>query len=359
MRKIFLTGFWLFLLTLLFSPIVWAQNKIKLSEIPAVKPTIKLPTFMAGQNQLVIKTVDGDLMISGGQIRTTANVNGDAYVAGGQINIGGTISGNLIVAGGNITISGKVLKNVIVGGGEVNIEDTAEIGGYVLAGGGTVTLRGHFLGPVKVGGGTLIVGEKAVINGNLEADVSKSEVSPTSMVNGEKKINIHIAKQPEKEISQNQWRQLGYVREIFSFLSKLIILLIVVKLFGQKIKEINLKDSILMVSGLGFIFLILTPFLVFILMTTIIGIPLALMVLMTYLISLYSAGIVVSILIGDFIFKKKYLKTNNLYIQGMVGLLLLTIVGMIPLVGGLVKFIVLLLGLGVIFKCLQISFSKK
>lgn len=346
MKKIFLIGLFTIVFTILFSPAVLAQSK--------PKSMIKLPVFMAGDNQTVDKPIDGDLMISGGQIKTNSSIDGDAYVAGGQIDIGGTITGNLIVAGGNITISGKVMKNVIVAGGQVKIDSTAEIGGYVLAGGGQVDLLGNFLGPVKVGAKSLVVGEKATINGNLEADVSKSDVSSNSKIVGEKKIVIHEMKQPEKQ-QANQWKKMGYVKEIFSFLSKLIVLLILVKLFGEKIKQNKTINTFWSTIGLGLIILVVAPILSLILMGTIIAIPLSLIISVFYFVSLYLSGIVASILVGDFIFEKGYLKTGNNYFQSILGLVLITLLGLIPFVGGLIKFIVLLLGLGFIFKSLTLK----
>lgn len=312
---------------------------------------------MAGDNQVVNKPIEGDLMIAGGQIKTNSNISGDAYIAGGQVDINGTINGNLIVGGGNITITGKVLKNVIVGGGQVKIDSQAEIGGYVLAGGGTVDLQGNFLGPVKVGGGSLVIGEKAIINQGLEADVSKSDVALSSKIMGEKNIRIYETKKPEKQV--DQWKQLGYVGEIFSFLSKLIILLILIKIFGQKIKQISDTNSFWSMMGWGLITLIVTPILILMMMMTVIGIPLAVITLITYSICLYLTGIIISILVGHFMSEKGYLKVKNHYLQGIVGLLLLTLVGLIPVVGGLVKFIVLLLGLGFIFKNLKMAVLKK
>jgi cytoskeletal protein CcmA (bactofilin family) len=343
MRKISLIGS-LLVFMILFSPNILAQNK--------TKAQIKLPVFMAGKDQVVDKPVDGDLMMAGDQIKIVANIAGDAYVGGGQVDVGGTINGNLIVAGGNVTITGKVNKNLIVVGGQVRIDNSAEIGGYVLAGGGEVSLLGKFSGPVKVGTGSLVVGEKAFISGNLEADVTKSEVATTAKIMGEKKIQVHETKAPEEKPQVNQWRQLGYVKEIFSFLSKLVILLIVVKLGGKKIKGIETMDSFWSMIGLGLVVLIVTPVAALILMATIIGIALALLVLGLYFIGLYISGIVASIIAGGFV-----LKNSNQYLQGFVGLLLLTIIGLIPIIGGLVKFIVLLVGMGVVFKKLRLLFQ--
>lgn len=347
--------------TILFSSAALAVTKpttTTATTATTTKAMIKLPVFMAGNNQTVDKPIDGDLMISGGQIKTTANINGDAYVAGGQIDIGGTINGNLIVGGGNVTISGTVLKNVIVGGGQVKIDSTAEIGGYMLAGAGQMDLLGTFLGPVKVGGGSLTVGEKAVMNGNLEADVTQSNVSSTAKIVGEKNIRIHETKQQtQKQI--NQWKQLGYMGQVFSFVSKLIILLILVKLFGEKIKENKTMETFWSTVGLGLVVLIVVPILSLILMATIIAIPLSLIISVFYFVSLYLSGIIAAILVGDFIFEKGYLKTGNNYFQSILGLILITLLGLIPLVGMLIKFIILLLGIGFIFKSLRMCLAKK
>lgn len=352
MNKISLTGFLLFVFTALFSSPTLAQVK--------TKAVIKLPTFMAGNSQVVDKPVNGDLMISGKQIRITSNVSGDVYVAGGEVEISSTIGGNLIAAGGTITISGKINKNIIMAGGQIKVDGPAEVGGYVLAGGGKIDLLGNFSGPVKVGAGNLIVGEKAIINGNLEADVSKSDISSTSKITGEKKIKIHEVKEVKKPEKQfNQWQQLGYIKDIFSFLSKLVVLLIFVKLFGQKIRQVGAKESFWSSIGMGLVALMVTPVVALILMVTLIAIPLSMIVLGFYFVCVYLSGVVTSVLVGELISKKGYLKTNNHYLLGFVGLFILTLIGLIPVVGGLVKFVVLLFGVGIISKALQTQFSTK
>jgi len=348
MKKIFLTGFLVFVFTILFSPAVLAQNK--------AKTIVKLPVFMAGNIQLVDKPIDGDLMISGKEIKITSDINGDAYVGGGQVEINGNVNGSLIVAGGRVTISGKVLKNLIVAGGQVVVNDSAKVGGYVLAGGKNINLYGNFLGPVKLGAENLIVGEKAIINGNLEANVAKSEISSNSKIVGEKKIQIYEIKKIEKQ--PNRWLQMGYAKEIFSFLSKLIILLVLIKLFGQKIKSWDIANSFWGSIGLGLVVLVVTPFLVLILMLTVLAIPLSMIILVTYLVGLCLSGILASILVGKYIAEKTNLKAN-IYLQGFIGLVLVTVVGLIPFIGCFIKFIILLLGIGIVFKNLRLAFIKK
>lgn len=348
MKKILLSVIIVFVITFLFPINVLAQTKSK--------PIIKLPIFMAGDNQVIDKPIDGDLMVGAGNIKINSNVGGDVYAGGGQIEIGGIINGNLIVGGGNIVISGKVLKNVIVGGGQVKIDNSADIGGYVLVGGGKVDLLGKFLGPVKVGARDLVVGEKAVINGDLEADVTSAEVSPTSKIEGVKKIQIHEIKQSEKQVIG---RKFTFGREIYSFLSRLVLVLVLIKLLEKKMVNIDIKKSFWSNVGLGLIVLVVTPFLMLMLLISFIGIPLSGIFFLLYILFLSLSGVVTSILMGNFVYQKGYIKNENLYIQGIVGLFLLSVLGLIPFVGGLVKLAGLLFGLGFIFNGFRNNFSNK
>jgi len=347
MKKIFLTGLMLFLFTALFTPAVLAQTK--------TKALVKFPVFMAGELQVVDKNIDGDLMVAGKQVKITADVKGDVYAAGQEIDISGDIGGDLIVAGARVTVSGKISKNLIMAGGQVKVDDSAQIGGYVLTGGNMVDLSGNFSGPVRLGAQSLMMGNKTIINGNFEADVYKSEIASDAKIVGEKNIRIHEVKKVEKQ--KVEFNKIGYVGKIVSFLSKLIVLLVLVKLFGEKIKKVNLKDSFWSAIGLGLVVLIVTPILALILLGTMVAAPLSIIILTTYFVGLYLSTIISSIFVGNFISEKTKLKTNN-YVQGIVGLLLISLIGLVPVVGGLVKLIIFLFGIGIIFKSLKIYFSK-
>jgi hypothetical protein len=352
MKKISLISFAIFVFSFLFTPTVFAQNK--------TKTLVKLPVFMAGENQIVDKPVDGDLMVAGSQVKITSDVKGDVYAAGGQIDISGTIGGNLIVAGGNVTISGKVLKNIITAGGQIKIDTSAETSGYALVGGGTVDLLGKFSGPVKVGAGTLTVGEKALINGNLEADVNKSDISATSKILGEKKIQIHETKKVDtKPVQVSKFNNFNYLKEVVSFLGKLVLLFILIKLFGQKIIEANSKKSFWSNLGLGLIVLIVTPFLSLMLLLTIVGIPLSGIIFSIYLVALSLSKVFASLLFGSYLSQKGYLKTKNLYSVSFISLLLLTFIGLLPFVGDFAKLFILFFGLGAVVRSLQSSFAKE
>ena len=349
MKKIMLPVF-VFVFAVLFKSNVFAETK--------TKTLVNLPTFKASEIELVDKPIAGDLMIAGKQVKITSDINGDVYVAGGKVEVDSKIGGNLIVVGGEVKILGKVLKNLIMAGGKVEVDENAEIGGYTLAGGQEINLLGKFMGPVKLGAETLLVGQKTIINGNLEADVTKSEVAETSKIVGEKNIKIHEVKKPEVNESRiRQMKQVGYAGKLISFLSKLLVLLIFVKLFGKRINQIDLKNYFWANIGLGLAVLVVTPFLVIISMITIVAIPLSMIILVLYFLTIYLSSIVVSMVLGNYIFVKNKFK-ENFYLQAIVGLLLISLLEIVPIVGGFTRLVVLLLGMGIVFKSLKM-FSKK
>jgi len=351
MRKIYLIVFLTIFYFFSFSTDLLAQANSQTS--------VKLPTFMAGENQIIDKPIEGDLMISGGNIKISSTINGDAYVAGGQIDIDGTINGNLIIAGGNITISGNVLKNVIVAGGQVKIDTPASIDGYLLLGAGKAELLGTFSGPVKLGAGDLLVGEKAVLKDNLDADVSTSRISETSTIAGEKNIRIHeTQKDTVRQTQPKPNFQLINGLDIFAFFSKLVILLILVKLFGQKIIEVNSKKTFWSTLALGLVILIVIPFLSLFLFFTLVGIHLSWLIFSIYVLAMSLSGLFASILLGEYLAKKNYLKTKNQYLKAFVGLSILTLVGLLPFVGAITKFVAFLFGLGAISWTLKATVAK-
>lgn len=338
-----------FLLTFLslFSiPVLAQPSPVTITPTPV---KIEFPQIVAGSDRTINEDVNKDLMLTGGQVTVTSNVNGDAYVVGGQITISGNITQDLIVAGGNVNITGSVGKNLIIAGGQVTISNTAKVGGYVLGAGNLINLNGQFAGPVKIVGNSLIVGDQASIGGNLEADVSMAEVAQTATISGERKINIYENEAPE--VSKVALVGLVTAGSIMYFLSKLLVLLLLVYIFKNLIGPAteHLKNF-WPALGWGLVVMIVTPFLVIALLATLVGIPLALILLFSYLLVLYLSSMVVATTMGNWMSDKGWLKTENVYIWAIAGLVILSVVGIVPIIGGLVNFVVILLGLGIIFK---------
>jgi len=98
-------------------------------------------------------------------VARTETVNDDIYAGAGTISIEGTVNGNVVAGGGTVTVSGNVTRDVIVGGGTINV--TGHVGGSIIAAGGNLTLNGPVEHDIVVTGGTIDVGSGATIGRDL------------------------------------------------------------------------------------------------------------------------------------------------------------------------------------------------
>jgi len=79
---------------------------------------------------------------------------------------------------------------------------------------------------------------------------------------------------------------------------------------------------------------------------TLVGFPVSLMLLAFYLTAIYLAKIWVGAFLGQKLLKPAEANKSDWLLGLLVGLLILTIVEFIPYLGGLVRFVVVCLGLG-------------
>ena len=331
--------------------------------------------YAAGGNITTAATITGDLLVAGGTVLVNGVVSDDLLALGGSVTVLGNVGDDLRAAGGNITISGRVGGDAIVGGGQVNISGGG-IGGDILAGAGTLTIDAPVGGDVVVGSGnvfinarvkgsvrfageTLRLGSSAVIEGDLTYTSPKeARLEEGAIVRGE--VQFEQAKDV-RGIAERGFLAFVTVAAIGKFLSIFVCALIVGLAFS--------KYSITLVEtaaarpfyeiGRGFMTLIMLPVFSIVLLVTVIGIPLALLGFAVFAALVILASITASIILGSLVYryftKRPYVEVSWKTI--LLGVVLFTLVGMIPFLGALVTFLLLLLAIGASVK-LKIDIAK-
>ena len=87
------------------------------------------------------ETIDHDIYVFSGSLVSNGTINGDIVAAGGSIDINGPVKGDVLAAGGRITVSGPVTGDVRAAGGQVTI--SGDVSEDVLAAAGQLTLNGR------------------------------------------------------------------------------------------------------------------------------------------------------------------------------------------------------------------------
>ena len=322
--------------------------------------------FAFGKSVEISGTVNGDVYAAGGTILIDGNINGDLLAAGGEITVSGTVSQDARLAGGRVTISGNIKRNLTVGGGSVEMTPAATVQGGVVGGGGNIHLAGVVEKDTVIGAGRLVVsnlvGRDLKAAGGTVRLTSKAKVSgnftywsrQTASIDSQAKIEGEITQKqlpieirPSTESMLELYVGMKILFGLANFFSTLILGLLLIRLypnFSQRAVA-QLKEQPLTSAGLGFLTLIMTPIIVGLFGMTLIGLPLAMVLLAVFFIYLYLARIFVIAWVGHLIIDR--LGKAHYQAGGfVVGLILYSILTLVPILGAVLTFLVILFGLG-------------
>ncbi|MFA6039303.1 MAG: polymer-forming cytoskeletal protein [Candidatus Peribacteraceae bacterium] len=323
--------------------------------------------FVVGGRADVQAPVSGGLHIAAGNVTVTSNVGNDVRIAGGEVVVRGMISGDLLIVGGNITVGSDavVLGDVFVTGGNVTLR--GPVGKNVTVRGGTVLLEGIFHGNVDIRTGHAVVagpveGNAILISENLEIGQDASfrggvdywsrsrEVDfGDSLVTGQ---TASFHPEYERELQKDRPPLAsaigGFV--VFSLLSGLVTILffsLVTKTFFTDAAKALLRKpwwSLLW----GTIFVILTPVVTLILFLTVLGIPLAVLLLSSYLLTLLFATPLTALVTARWIevTRKAHFNRWTFFGVSMAAFVALKLLNFVPLIGWSVKAVIILFALG-------------
>lgn len=366
MKKLLSVLFIATLVVLVFPFKALAQDTIaKTFTLEKGKIVTHNPYFAYGENVTISGTVNGDTYVAGGRVVIDGNINGDLLVAGGDVEISGNVKEDIRVVGGQVTVKGRVGKNLSAAGGNIKVDQASVIVGSFVAAGGQIEILGQINDNVDLAGGNIILNnkvskdfdvaagqialnEKANILGKFEYwSDQKPTLAPTVVIKGQ---TIEHAMPVQVNTEKQDWNKMkeaaatmGMTGKIIGTLSLLLVGMILIKLsnkFMSKTAEV-IKADYWKSTGIGFLVVFVTPIAFFVLLLTIIGAPIALMVMALYSVMLYIAKIFAIYALGT-----KVLPNKSPYLSYTLAVLAYAILTLVPVIGGLISFVALLMGMG-------------
>ena len=330
------------------------------------------------------ETIDDTLIIMADSILVEGTVTGDLIALGERVTLRGRVDGTLVAAAEELMISGQVGDTVLALGKNVEFwraalganaysagrtvtvsADTSIAGSAALAASEAAEVHGgigrDLLAAAKsvslagsVGGDFTAYAERADLDaaarvaGDLTAKLRGTDdlsVSPDASVAGE----TNLSTWPE---DPNRYLTLGfYIREalqlLAAFLTGLVLFLLVPRLREARLER---GAEVLVTAAVGAVALFAVPALALITIVTLIGAPLGIIALLAWVAALYAAGIVTAALLG-----RRLLNGDDPrhVLRLLVGLAIVFVLINLPFVGGIMRLLVVLLGLGVIAQWLR------
>jgi hypothetical protein len=277
--------------------------------------------FAAGDTITINAPVTG-VVLAGGNISINAPISGDVFVAGGQIVVNSDVGGKIVAAGGNIDLSGNA-TNAVIAGGQVNIHPTAVISRDAVISAGAVSNAGT-----------------VVRNLTVRAEQFQNTGS-AGMVDYQKSEGL-------QELQQTMAKVLSIV-SILMTVGFLILGIILLRVFPAQFLsvEAELRESPLRDTAVGFGLIIVAVIAIFVLAITIVGVPVAFVMSMLFIIALLLSTLFVSFAVGRTIVDLLNVKTNDILVF-ILGFIIVSLLFRIPYAGGFIRIVALSLGFGAI-----------
>ena len=313
--------------------------------------------YAAGGTVMIDARVKGDVVAVGGTVTVGNNIGQDVTVAGGTLTIRGQVRDDVRIVGGAITIDATVGDDLLVAGGRIEVTPDARIIGNAFIAGGEIRMNGTVDGNLSIGGGNveiagivhgdvyvetddLKLAEGARIDGNLTyKSPREAETSPGATVRG--KISYS-----EKETYRANKGLI--VIPLITLSVAGIVLLLVFPNFTQAASA-RVSTEFWKNLGLGFAILVATPLAAILMMVVVVGFHVGLPLLFLYFIAVLIAFLIGVFFVANYGAQKLSFdnRTRGRQVLTLIAaMLVLALLRLIPVLGGLMIFLLMVTALG-------------
>jgi len=340
----------------------------------------------AGLNQTVAGTTNHTIYTSGDTITINGTVNGDIFCAGQTVTINATVNGDVICAGQVIDVSGVVNGNVRLVGQTVNLGALVTRSASLVGQDVVITSSG------RVGQDAGLLGQTATINGRVGRDVtSTSDVltinSPvgrnvSATVNnltlgGGATVAGNVTYYSPHTLQKNSGSRVvgtvtyhyraavhhtpisfstaGFIfAEIYWLVALIILSVILVALTPRVFRGWNAiwGSQFWWLLLTGFVAMFAAPAIILLLLFSIIGVPLAILVLLLWL-----AIAILSVPFAAYFTGSLIVPRMNPVLIVLIGGVILAILELIPILGWIIALVAYWLGIGTILAGLKRDYS--
>lgn len=319
--------------------------------------------YLMGDNVTIDYVVDGNLFVMADTVTINSKIGGDAFIMAKTINVGDQayIFSNLFAMANSIDIKGVVYdvyalsQNFTVSNGYIYRDaklccNTININGVIG--------RNAFVSCSNINFNT-DENDKGIIYGDLTYSTPSELSFDKNIVNGN--VTYKAPKvSPEKSVREIV---ASYISDLGAFLAFVIIIWLVCLWLAPKFLNDTNKfvgKKTLNVLGTGLLTLIALPIACIILLLLQLTAGISLLTVAIYILALIVAKSIFTIVANNYLCSKLNINKNT----GIFGMLIVSgvivwVISELPYVGGIVSFIISVLGLGVLVSAILPKKAKK
>ncbi|MEM9988404.1 MAG: hypothetical protein AAF723_02710 [Pseudomonadota bacterium] len=372
----------LILLLLLATAHVRAQITAVADENITDKNTLQDISFFAGQRVTLSTRSTDDIVAAAEKIRLTNAQAEDIFLAASDVELTGVKADDVFIATADALItSGHIQDDLIIAASDIRLEKDARIDGATVLAAKDIDIFAPLGGELRATASdvwldavvgdharlvakTVTIGPNARIEGDLRYRADEFSLDPAAVISGE------VIELPRPDgMDSDEWAMQaakGASMAAIAFLIGIVLLVVViVAAFPALINraQSRIVDQSLSTLGLGVLFAIGIPFLLILLIASIVGIPIAILTVSLFIVALPLAFAAVAYGIAISLRRRVRQTASEATVWtrvgwSLLGAFLLILVGLIPVVGPFLWIIAYVIGLGAVFPAIFTSWSN-
>lgn len=348
----------------MFGASVFAEGDIApQSEQKAVEPTFS--EEVNEQANYVKLRFGKNQLFAGNNLDINAKSSGLLFAFGNQLQLGAE-SEYAFVAGNLINYSATTEKDLFIAGNIIDLKSDAKIGRDVYVAGYRVILSSNLRGDFSAGADQVVLRDVEVA-GNVNLDAANIffegniSIAGTLSYNDDAQVhgldNVKAAKvetyvAPSYTLTAAElW--LSKLMSIISF----VLAAVVVLAFSARLRKQVAGEKAVQAFGAnlvaGFVVLLLVPIVSILLLMSYFAAPLGIMMILMYIIMIYLAQALAGAWLGHVIVAKLLRSQAHIFIETIIGIIVLVCCSMIPGLNVITTFLAILLGLGIIVRSVK------
>lgn len=321
--------------------------------------------YILGGEVTVEQKISGDLIVIGGDVSVFGDVTGDILVFGGEVSVHGNVGDDIRVFAGDLSVKGNVSDDIVAIAGNILVERGSTVGGTLFVKGGMVTVDGNVHENIMALTGILRV--RGWVDGSIEAYAKHLlSFSSTARVSGSLKYYSRnpavipegvirgVVEKTSSILGATDYLILGFLSlgtlfgKLFFYFSLLLIALLLTLFLPELLQEISdeMQENFWRRLGTGFIAILVIPVLAIISIFTIIGFPIAVILMFGLFINFFLAQIGAGLFLGNIMFRKPSLSKWKIFGRLSIGLFVYLLVSLIPIFGSIFSLFLALIAFG-------------
>ncbi len=331
--------------------------------------------YVSGGSVDVLEDASNDIVAAGGNIIITGNAGNEVLAAGGTVLLLGKVGGDARVAGGNVAIDNEIGGEAVVAGGRVRLLPRSTVKSDLFAAASDIRVDGTLEGDARIIGRKVtingvvnkdayiraervVIGKNALISGDLRYESpEEAQIEPGAVIKG---MKIFTRKEPvPSRLKFRKFFWAWWIVKLFAFETAALILFFSLKKKTEEFTILALKRY-----GYGtltgFIAFVAIPVAILILFMTLVGWILGVIGLFFYLAFLFLSSVLGAMVFSGLAVRYAIKKEPPLtWPIILLGVFLYQIIGLIPVLGWIFKFVFFLSALGTLSHLIYLRFSEK